>query len=106
MKQSQRAYLPVLNEPIRFKDFMKKQHPTARFIAHCGEGEKHPLRNAYQAPQDIVIMIGPEGDFNAQEISQASENGFKAISLGSSRLRTETAALVACMEVNFMNGLL
>jgi 16S rRNA (uracil1498-N3)-methyltransferase len=106
MKQSQRAYLPVLNEVVRFKDFMKLQYHSTRFIAHCEAGEKNPLRDAYMPGQDVVILIGPEGDFHASEISMAAASGYKAISLGSSRLRTETAALVACMEVNFINGLL
>jgi len=105
MKQSQRAWLPKLNNAVRFKDFVKNiKTETTAFIAHCGEGEKQSLKQVYQPGKDVLIMIGPEGDFNREEIELAGEKGIQAISLGQNRLRTETAALVACMEVNFMNG--
>lgn len=105
MKQSQRAWLPVLHDAVKFKDFIKKadenQHAC---IAHCAEGEKKPLRELYQSGSNILIMIGPEGDFSTEEIQQATQAGIKSITLGESRLRTETAALAACMGINFMNG--
>jgi 16S rRNA (uracil1498-N3)-methyltransferase len=105
MKQSQRAWLPRLNDAVKFKDFVKSySSDTPSFIAHCDEGAKNPLRNAYQPGKDVLIMIGPEGDFSAEEVQLAHSKGIQAISLGQNRLRTETAALVACMEVNFLNG--
>ena len=105
MKQSQRAWLPALNDAVKFKDFVNSiKTGTSAVIAHCGEGEKQPLRQLYQPGNDVLIMIGPEGDFSREEIELAGEKGIQAISLGQNRLRTETAALVACMEVNFLNG--
>ena len=105
MKQSQRAWLPRLNDVVKFKDFVKSySSDTPSFIAHCDEGAKNPLRDAYQPGKDVLIMIGPEGDFSPEEVQLARDKGIQAISLGQNRLRTETAALVACMEVNFLNG--
>lgn len=106
MKQSQQAYLPRLNPAMSFKSFMQNPVPEAAFIAHCVEGQKQSLRQSYQAGQDAMVLIGPEGDFSPEEIRQALERGFLPISLGNNRLRTETAALVACIEINFINGLL
>lgn len=105
MKQSQRAWLPRLNDAVKFKDFVKNYSSHApSFIAHCDEGDKNPLRDAYQPGQDVMIMIGPEGDFSPEEVQLARSKGIQAISLGQNRLRTETAALVACLGVNFLNG--
>ena len=105
MKQSRRHYLPLLNEAVKYNDFIKGMNKnTATFIAHCNAGAKISLRNAYVPGGDALILIGPEGDFSAEEVAQAERREAKAISLGESRLRTETAALVACMEVNFLNG--
>lgn len=105
MKQSQRAWLPVLNEAVKFRDFMKTiDGATPGYIAHCAAGEKVPLREIYSAGSDALILIGPEGDFNEEEVRMAMDKGLQAISLGENRLRTETAALVACMGVNFLNG--
>ncbi|RYD89353.1 MAG: 16S rRNA (uracil(1498)-N(3))-methyltransferase, partial [Sphingobacteriales bacterium] len=72
-------------------------------IAHCAEGEKIDLRSQLVAGGRYCILIGPEGDFSDTEISGALNNGYKPITLGESRLRTETAALEACFEVNFLN---
>lgn len=105
MKQSQRAWLPKLNDAVKFTDFLNNlDSKTPAFIAHCDEGEKNPLREAYKQGEDVMVMIGPEGDFSPEELQLAQRKGIQAISLGQSRLRTETAALVACVEVNFMNG--
>jgi 16S rRNA (uracil1498-N3)-methyltransferase len=105
MKQSQRAWLPRLNDAVKFKDFLKNySSDTPSFIAHCEERDKNPLRDAYKPGKDIMVMIGPEGDFSPEEVQLARSKGIQAISLGQNRLRTETAALVACMEVNFLNG--
>lgn len=105
MKQSQRAWLPKLHKVVKFNDFIKElsgQMPA--FIAHCAEGEKAALKEIYTPGNNAMIMIGPEGDFTSDEIQSAMGAGLQAISLGKNRLRTETAALVACMSVNFLNG--
>lgn len=107
MKQSQRVYLPLLNEAISFKDFMGQYNgQPAAFMAHCDAGHKMPLHQACKPGSDVLILIGPEGDFSPQEIALAQDKGVQAISLGNHRLRTETAALAACIEINFLNGLL
>jgi len=103
MKQSIKAYLPVLNPLQTFKETIKKPTPGQRFIAHCNEGEKVLLRDAVIKGQDVLILIGPEGDFSTDEVELAVKEGFIPISLGDSRLRTETAALVACHTVNLIN---
>lgn len=105
MKQSQRAWLPKLNDAVKLKDFVKNySSDNQSFIAHCDEGDKNPLRDAYKPGKDVMIMIGPEGDFSPEEVQLARSKGIQAISLGQNRLRTETAALVSCVEVNFLNG--
>ena len=103
MKQSVKAYLPKLNEMISFNDFIKNCTSKNRFIAHCYEGEKHHLKNVVEKAQDVVILIGPEGDFSLEEVTLARNNGFTEVSLGPTRLRTETAAVVACHIVNLIN---
>jgi 16S rRNA (uracil1498-N3)-methyltransferase len=104
MKQSQRAYLPKLNDAIKLDQFIKQDFQGQSFIAHCDQKEGISLKVAYTPGQSATILIGPEGDFSTQEIKQALVSGFRAISLGNNRLRTETAALVSCVEVNFLNG--
>ena len=106
MKQSGRAYQPILNPLITFKYFIKQEHNCPAFVAHCDEGEKAVIGDLYKPGHDVLIMIGPEGDFTGQEITTAIDKGLKTISLGMHRLRTETAALVACIQVNSINGLL
>ncbi len=106
MKQSGRAYQPALNPAITFDDFMKQGVFGLALLAHCSEGKKSGLGDLYEAGNDVLVMIGPEGDFTDREITTAIDKGFKAISLGMHRLRTETAALVACIQVNSINGLL
>ena len=103
MKQSLKAYHPKLNPLIKLKDFVKQTANTESFIAHCNEGEKNSLKDVISLKGRYTILIGPEGDFSPTEVMIAEESGFKAISLGTSRLRTETAALEACFEVNFLN---
>jgi len=103
IKQSLKAYHPVLNEPVSFQKFIKTSFDGQQFIAHCEEGEKADLKSILIPQNRYLLLIGPEGDFSPQEIGLALENGFKAITLGESRLRTETAALEACFEINFLN---
>ena len=107
MKQSKRYYLPKLNEPITFKNFIKAQTETKKndslFIAHCEETNKKTLKNHLKSKHNVTILIGPEGDFSLNEISLALQQQFIPVSLGNSILRTETAGIVAVHSVAFVN---
>jgi len=106
IKQSMKAYLPELREMQDFKKFIAvaANFTGEKLIAHCNNREALPhLKKVYMAQQNALILIGPEGDFNPEEVKLALENGFQEISLGASRLRTETAALYACAVVNILN---
>ncbi|WP_296145702.1 16S rRNA (uracil(1498)-N(3))-methyltransferase [uncultured Flavobacterium sp.] len=104
MKQSLQYYLPKLNEPIAFKDFIKQQKSEGlNLIAHCEETDKKSLKSVLKPNQNVTILIGPEGDFSEKEINLALENNYIPVTLGNTRLRTETAAVVACHSVVFTN---
>ena len=103
MKQSQKAYLPLLRPIIDFNDFINRECSGQKFIAHCYENQQLPLKNQYVKNSDATVLIGPEGDFSPEEIKSAVEAGFVPVSLGKSRLRTETAALVACHTIHVIN---
>jgi len=103
MKQSVKAYLPKLNEPCSFEQLLKNSKASQKFIAHCYEDEKILLKEAYVKGLDVLILIGPEGDFSKEEIDQALNAGYNPVSLGNSRLRTETAGIVACHIINMLN---
>ena len=103
MKQSLRPYLPKLNEAMKLKDFLEQDPGGLKFIAHCQEGEKVELKRRVAPDKDILVLIGPEGDFSESEIDLAEEKGFWPVSLGDYRLRTETAAILACSTVRFIN---
>lgn len=103
MKQSLKAYLPRLNPMTDFARFVASCRETYKFIAHCNEGEKKRIDEVYIPGNDVVILIGPEGDFSEQEVALAEKAGFIPITLGTSRLRTETAGIVACHSIDFMN---
>jgi 16S rRNA (uracil1498-N3)-methyltransferase len=101
MKQSLKAYLPILNEAISFKNFLAKEHfEEIKCIAHCEDYDKQLLKSVMKN-SSTLILIGPEGDFSINEIKKALTLQIKPISLGNSRLRTETAAIVACHSVYF-----
>lgn len=102
-KQSLKAQLPILNEMISFHQFITQPFEGQKFIAHCYEGEKSLLKEVIRKGEKALILIGPEGDFSEEEVAKAIEHGFTPISLGKSRLRTETAALVACHLLNLEN---
>ena len=102
MKQSLKFHQPKLNEAITLKDFLKQEFEGNKYIAHCEDGEKTALSTEEKAAK-TTILIGPEGDFSASEIEMTLQNQFKAISLGTSRLRTETAGLVAVHTINLKN---
>ena len=104
IKQSLKARVPLLNGLTDFKSFIKQDFDGQKFIAHCyDENDKVYLKDVLNKNENVLILIGPEGDFSEEEVKLAKENGFKAISLGNSRLRTETAALVACHTFNIIN---
>lgn len=104
MKQSLQTHLPKLNECISFKTFINQAFSGQTFIAHCEEQEKRELQNELSKNQQQTILIGPEGDFSTAEIKIALEKQFKPVSLGSTRLRTETAGIVACHTVALTNN--
>jgi len=103
MKQSNELYLPKLNEAITFKEFLKRKNEGLQLIAHCEETNKKTLKSVLKPNESVTLLIGPEGDFTEKEIALALENKYAAVSLGNTRLRTETAAIVACHSVVFVN---
>jgi len=103
VKQSLKARMPQLNEMTDFARFVKQPFTGQKFIAHCYPGDKPLLRDVLDAEQDALVLIGPEGDFSEEEVTLATSLGFQPISLGTSRLRTETAALVAVHLMNLFH---
>ena len=89
---------------ITYKEFIAKSHEGLLFIAHCEDEEKMDLKRRVAPDHDVTILIGPEGDFSKSEIELAYENDFMPVSLGRNRLRTETAAIVACTVVSIINN--
>lgn len=107
VKQSLKAYHPLLSDMTQFSKVVRSGFPGRKFIAHCDEslvGKKY-LPSCISKGEDALILIGPEGDFSKEEIQLALECGFEEITLGPQRFRTETAALAAVMMVNFVNSL-
>jgi 16S rRNA (uracil1498-N3)-methyltransferase len=104
MKQSIKAYHPVLHKPLSFKDFIKNDLYGEKYIAYVEEGEYPSLKSLYTPDKDVVVLIGPEGDFSPEEVKMAVDNGFSIVNLGESRLRTETAAVVACHTIALLNN--
>jgi 16S rRNA (uracil1498-N3)-methyltransferase len=103
MKQSQKAYLPKINEMISWKEFLKNDLPESqKVIAHLEQGERKLIQHFAKPKGKYAVLIGPEGDFSPDEIKQALEKGFQPVTLGNSRLRTETAGLVACHTLNII----
>ncbi|MDX1943003.1 MAG: 16S rRNA (uracil(1498)-N(3))-methyltransferase [Saprospiraceae bacterium] len=103
MKQSLKASLPKLNDMIAFDQFIAQITDEQKFIAYLGAALNPHLKNSCQSKTNVLVLIGPEGDFSTQEIQNALKIGFMGVSLGNSRLRTETAGLVACHIVNLVN---
>jgi 16S rRNA (uracil1498-N3)-methyltransferase len=102
-KQSLKFHFPKLNEPITFNEFINSDFNGQLFIAHCEETSKKSLKSALKTALNTTILIGPEGDFSPKEIQQSLEHNFIPVSLGASRLRTETAGIVAVHSVAFIN---
>ncbi|MVM32711.1 16S rRNA (uracil(1498)-N(3))-methyltransferase [Spirosoma sp. HMF4905] len=105
MKQSLQSFLPILDEAVPFGELLKNISEKQRFIAHLPDDEPavHLAKLATIAGQ-YAVLIGPEGDFSEKEIQQAVAAGFRMVTLGPNRLRTETAALTACQLLNFINA--
>ncbi|MVN92432.1 16S rRNA (uracil(1498)-N(3))-methyltransferase [Mucilaginibacter aquatilis] len=104
VKQSLKAYHPKLNGVQPLSKLLNAPFEGQKFVAHClPDQDKVSLASQLQLQGNCLVLIGPEGDFTEKEIEEALQNGFKPITLGDSRLRTETAALEACFEVNFLN---
>lgn len=100
MLQSQQVWLPRLSEPQPFREVLERSTASAKYIAHCEEGPKNPLAR-HSAQSSSIILIGPEGDFTTAEITLALEKRFVPVSLGDTRLRTETAGVVAAVLLQF-----
>lgn len=103
MKQSLKAFKPKLNNLTKFESFIKGLTKEQKYIAHCYEGEKPHLIKLAKPNSSIIVLIGPEGDFSLNEVELAKQNNFNEINLGKSRLRTETAGIVATQIVNMLN---
>jgi len=103
MKQSRKAWKPQVNEMLSFRQFVTTDRVGQKFICHCYEGDKPYLLDMLKPGQDATVLIGPEGDFSIDEVRLAEANGYTSVSLGRSRLRTETAALVAAHLMQIKN---
>jgi 16S rRNA (uracil1498-N3)-methyltransferase len=88
---------------MTFKEFVKLKNEGLQLVAHCEETDKKTLKSVLVPNENITMLIGPEGDFSEKEIEAALENNYIPVSLGNTRLRTETAAIVACHSVVFIN---
>lgn len=102
MKQSVKAYHPHMLPLTRFEEILKSGANAQKLIATC-EGTRKRINECYKAGENALVLIGPEGDFSEEEVKLALNAGFTPVSLGSSRLRTETAGIVACQSINFVN---
>jgi 16S rRNA (uracil1498-N3)-methyltransferase len=104
MKQSVKARLPKIDSLTHVDAFIKSATSEGKFIAYVDAANPVHLKDAAKANQDCIVLIGPEGDFSVDELQLALENGFQKVSLGASRLRTETAGLAACHILNLINS--
>ena len=102
-KQSLKYTFPKLNDPVKLSDFMSTIDAEIKLIAHCEDSDKNILKNIIPAKKDILVLIGPEGDFSTKEISKALQHKYIPLSLGKSRLRTETAGIVVCNTISVIN---
>ena len=103
MKQSIKSQLPQLDEVMKFDDLINLPTNAEKYIAYVDGSLTTELSKEYSPGKDVFILIGPEGDFDPEEVRQAMGNGFMPVKLGHSRLRTETAAVVACHTINLLN---
>lgn len=107
VKQSVKYHIPLLNEPVDLKKYLQNSAGSAkqRMIATCIDENAKPLQEVYQKGLDTRILIGPEGDFSEEELRMAFDSGYQSINLGESRLRLETAGIVACHSIHLLNSL-
>ncbi|WP_276496026.1 16S rRNA (uracil(1498)-N(3))-methyltransferase [Pontibacter litorisediminis] len=105
MKQSKKGYLPLLHDMTSFQHFLQQPLPKQTFIAHLEDDATKSIKDHYKYGEPHCILIGPEGDFSSSEIAAAYEAGIRPVTLGQSRLRTETAALVACHTLNILHDI-
>jgi 16S rRNA (uracil1498-N3)-methyltransferase len=105
IKQSKKGYMPLLNDLTPYYRFIQKAVPESTFIAHLENDATKSIKEHYKFGRPHCIMIGPEGDFSSSEIQSAYEVGIKPVTLGNSRLRTETAALVACHTLTVLHDI-
>ncbi|MDX1604458.1 MAG: 16S rRNA (uracil(1498)-N(3))-methyltransferase [Salinimicrobium sediminis] len=104
LKQSLHSRMPILNEPVNLSEFLQQEISGEKFIAHCEEDKPRKLLSgSVKKGLSTTVLIGPEGDFSPEEIKKATAAGWLPVSLGNSRLRTETAAIVACHTVALIN---
>ena len=103
MKQSVKSKMPVIEDMIPFDKLVKQDFDGRKFIAWIDDDVKEQLCDLYTKGENALILIGPEGDFSKEEVMLAKENGFVPVSLGEARLRTETAAIVACHTIQLIN---
>lgn len=110
MKQSHKAWKPLLNGMLKFRDFIRQEREGDKFICHCyeesdvGDGDKPILFDVLREGVPTTVLVGPEGDFSVDEVRLALQNGYRSVTLGRSRLRTETAALVAVHMLQMKNA--
>jgi 16S rRNA (uracil1498-N3)-methyltransferase len=103
MKQSLKATLTIVNDLTNFKELINSPFNGGKYIAHCYKNEQKHFKDIYQKGENALILIGPEGDFSEEEVTLAKNNGYEPITFGESRLRTETAGIVACTTFNLIN---
>ena len=110
MKQSHKAWKPQLNGMLKFRDFIRQEREGDKFICHCyeesdvGDGDKPILFDVLREGVPTTVLVGPEGDFSVDEVRLALQKGYRSVTLGRSRLRTETAALVAVHMMQMKNA--
>lgn len=106
MKQSLKAHMPQISEMMPYAEALKTLEASQKFIAYCDdEIPRQIFASAYQPGADVLVLIGPEGDFAPQEIKMALQNGYAPVTFGNNRLRTETAALYACTAIHVLDEL-
>jgi 16S rRNA (uracil1498-N3)-methyltransferase len=103
VKQSLKTRLPLLNAAVSLKDFLHLTIPGDRFIASCTSGKEEEIQKVYTKAHDVAVLIGPEGDFTDEEMAAAAKAGYLPVSLGESRLRTETAGVYVTAVINLIN---
>lgn len=103
MKQSQQSWMPLINDMMDFHTFMACGTADVMLIAHCEDGQKNPISSVSFSDKKVLILIGPEGDFSSEEIERALGSNYTAVSLGETRLRTETAALYAVAAASLLH---